>query len=73
MFNNEAQFDIWDKCFSIYRWKWNGIEAEKVNVECTTITLTEDGWTTDAIFPENSYPTKEECEQSNQISVIEFE
>lgn len=59
--------------FVVYRWKWNGIKPIKIYLEFSKATLTENGWVTDAVIPENTYATENECWQSNQISVIEFE
>ena len=59
--------------FNVFRWGWNGVKAEKVYLEFSKATLTKDGWTTDAVIPNNTYATRKECESANQISVIEFE
>ncbi len=57
----------------VYRWKWNGIKPEKVYLDFSKIILTEDGWTTDAVIPENTFPTADECKDANKVSVIEFD
>lgn len=73
IFKGIACVSFYSDAFVVFRWKWNGIKPEPVYLNFTKATLTKEGWTTDAIIPEYTYATKAECEEDNQVSVIEFE
>lgn len=73
IFKGIGGVSIFSESFNVYRWKWNGIKAEKVYIAFTTAVLTKEGWITDAVIPDGTYATKAECEEDNQVSVIEFE
>lgn len=59
--------------YHVYRYKWNGVETENVDIGNSNIWLDEYGYHTDVRVPDGTFPTKEECESSNKISVIEFD
>lgn len=67
-----VRFD--EKAYAHYveRYKWNGVKTENVGIE-GSVWLDEEGFHTNAKIPAGTYLTKEECEEANQISVIEFE
>ena len=58
---------------NVCRYRWNGTEAEEVELTDSNVWLEEDGFHTDARISEGTYATKKECEESNKISVIEFD
>lgn len=60
--------------FQIFRYKWNGTKAVKVGFDPGfDVWMDKDGFHTNAVIPAYTFRTAKECEDANQISVIEFE
>lgn len=63
-----------DNFYTLFRYRWDGTQAVKAYPVINEIVITEDKAEISYLyFPENTYRTKEECEQDNTISVIEFD
>lgn len=63
-----------DNFHTLFRYRWDGTQAVKAYPVINEIVITEDKAEISYLyFPENTYRTKEECEQDNTISVIEFD
>ncbi len=73
-FENIATIRFDKETYSHYpeRYIWNGVAVVKVELN-GNVWMDEEGFHTNAKIPSGTFLTKEECEEANQISVIEFE
>ena len=63
-----------DNFYTLFRYRWDGTQAVKAYPLIDEIVITKNKAEISYLyFPENTYRTKEECEQDNTISVIEFD